>query len=121
MVNPEALKQAVLKALPYREDPILGIVDSFRSIHGIKDYNNPLRDDIILEATDEEIKAALKKLVKEKLVEYRGTRGRVAAYSRAGKNPAYLCPVCGETVEYEDIDRAYWETTRGFKHKTCSL
>jgi len=116
MVNPEDLKQAVLKSLPYRKDPILGTVDSCTSIHGIKDYFNPRRDDIILGASDDEIKAAIRKLLKEGLIEFRGNKSRTATYSRTGQNPAYICPICGRMVEYNDI---MGQEGQVFTHEAC--
>lgn len=87
MIDQEALKAAVLKAIPFREDPFHHQSDAWMSLHGIKDYFNPNREDIILEATDKELKAAIRALVKAKLVEYRGLKTGRGCYSKAGANP----------------------------------
>ena len=86
--DPETLKQAVLEAIPYAVDETKGTVDSWVTIHHIKAYYNPKRADIITQATDSEIRSALRKLVLAGLIISRGplgTRkwGRTASYTRA--------------------------------------
>ena len=86
--DPEALRLAVLEAIPYAVDSRLGTTDSQVTIHHIKDYFNPKRGDIITQATDAEIRSALRKLVLAGLIISRGlmgTRkwGRTASYTRA--------------------------------------
>lgn len=86
--DPDALKQAVLEAIPYAVDEIKGTVDSRVTIHHVKAYYNPNRAAIILQATDAEIRTALRKLVLAGLIISRGLMGtkrwgRTASYTRA--------------------------------------
>jgi hypothetical protein len=78
------LQVAVLKAIPFAEDPILGYVDQWITLEGVKAYTNPRREDIILQVSDDELKKAIRFLVREGFVQYRGNGGpkRQARYTR---------------------------------------
>lgn len=78
------LQEAVLKAIPFSEDPIMGYVEQWVTLEGIKDYFNPRREEIILQTSDEELKKAIRFLVKQGLVKYLGNQGRQATYCRPG-------------------------------------
>ena len=73
--DPEDLKQAVLEAIPYAVDPSIGSSDSQVTIHHIKGDFNPKRGEIITQATDAEIRTALRKLVLAGLIISRGRLG----------------------------------------------
>ena len=88
MINPDTLKAAVLKATPYENDS--HYINQRVTLLGITDYFNPKRDDIVREATDAELKRAIRALVKEGLLAYKGNMGpnRQASYCRPGTDPS---------------------------------